>query len=345
MSYREMNRLVGIDHSSRKAGGTDGDGLDSQEMVMILEAAGARCFVADYRNPITREHELPFQKYLYGSVESGFPAIVIFGTRDAQYHAIPVFGHTFNEDTWVPRAETSYFKVGEGTKYLPSESWLSMYIAHDDNWGSNFCIPRQYLYARRFCQHWPTEARLCEEETDCVAYVIGTAPKEVQVNPIQAEVIGADYLMTILPQAPAPRGIWGERMDRYAKLNMLVFRAVLVKKGEYVGHLRRVRDWERTPILESRINDLDVALPDEYFWMIELSIPELFSANRRKVGEVLIRAEGAPTSERDLRAFVLARLPEFFVFYEGGAASEPRYRFPDSGIMDHAELFGCEDDR
>ena len=36
----------------------------------------------------------------------------------------------------------------------------------------------------------------------CVAYVIGTMPKEVLVNPIEAEVIGADYLISYLLKYP-----------------------------------------------------------------------------------------------------------------------------------------------
>ena len=143
MSYREMNQLLGIDHVKVKMG--EGSGLTTQQMQRVLEAAGAKCFPADYSNPSANPP--PFQKYIYGSIESGYPAIVIFGTTDpdGSLHAVPVFGHTLNQDTWVPSADFSYFKIGEGTKYIPSESWLSMFIAHDDNWGSNYCIPRHYL--------------------------------------------------------------------------------------------------------------------------------------------------------------------------------------------------------
>lgn len=140
MSYREMNNLIGVDHISRKVG-VDGGGLSPKEMRGILETAGVRCMVMAYTGAQS-DSKVPFQKVLYGSVESGFPAIVVFQTADdpAVCHAIPVFGHTFNEDTWVYRAESSYFRVGPDTRYIPSESWVSMYIAHDDNWGSNFCV-------------------------------------------------------------------------------------------------------------------------------------------------------------------------------------------------------------
>ncbi len=56
MSYREMNNLVEVDHIQKKGY----DGLNVEEMVQILEAAGARCFVGNYTN---KSHSsVPFQK-------------------------------------------------------------------------------------------------------------------------------------------------------------------------------------------------------------------------------------------------------------------------------------------
>ena len=143
MSYREMNHLTGIpeqgipriDHTTRKAGGPDGKGLYPEEMKNILTAIGASCFLAPYVEYLPGKEPPPFAKYLYGSVESGYPAIVGFETGTDAHHAIPIFGHTFNEDAWVQSAEWSYFKIGPRTKYIPSDSWLSAFIGHDDNWG------------------------------------------------------------------------------------------------------------------------------------------------------------------------------------------------------------------
>ena len=49
-----------------------GNGLTCLEMAGILEQAGARCFGANYGTlPPAGAVSPPFQKYLYGSVESG----------------------------------------------------------------------------------------------------------------------------------------------------------------------------------------------------------------------------------------------------------------------------------
>lgn len=339
MSYRKMNDMLGIDHVKKKTG--DGNGLYSNEMVKILEEAGATCFTGDYSSGVNNPL-VPFQKYIYGSIESGYPAIVIFKTTEgSDYHGIPIFGHTFNEDTWVPRAEFSYFKVGEGTQYMPSESWLSMYIAHDDNWGSNYCIPRQYLHANRICNQLGSSTNICPQESEGVAYVISTVPKKVKANPISAEVVGADYLFSILEQMPKVQNQWNERLLYYANENKLVLRPILVSLSEYADHLNQIKDWSGKTIKKNNISALKNNLSGEYYWLIELSVPELFSANRRKIGEVLILADKELGLERDFKSFVIARTPKHFVNYEGGGSSNPRYKFFESGIEGHVELFGA----
>jgi hypothetical protein len=345
MSYREMNNLVGIDHVQKKAN----VGLDTKEMVQILEAAGARCFVGDYTTAENvKKSPAPFHKYLYGSIESGFPAIIIFGTTISvdSYHAIPVFGHTFNEDTWAPNAEFSYFKVGGGTRYIPSESWLSMFIAHDDNLGSNFCIPKNYLNTKRLCDELEPnpDPILCPLGTEMVACVIATVPKKIKMDPISAEVIGADYLFTVLPQMPAVNNPWDDRLKHYANKDMLVLRTIITTGSDYTRHLSEVTDWHGRKIRRDMIQALEEYLQDKFYWLIELSVPELFPANRRKIAEVLIRAEKevGPKYDRDISSFVIARLPGHFVLYGSGGSLNPKYKFIPSGVSSHVELYGCE---
>lgn len=341
MSYREMNQLLGIDHVKVKMGG--GNGMTTQQMQRVLEAAGAKCFPADYSNPSANPP--PFQKYIYGSIESGYPAIVIFGTTapDGSLHAVPIFGHTLNQDTWVPNADFSYFRIGAGTIYIPSESWLSMFIAHDDNWGSNYCIPRHYLRPKPHPAPGQPAPAPEESVSQCVAHVISTMPKEVQLNPVRAEIIGADYLFTILPQLPPDNNPWAKQLAYYANAHMLVLRPYLLDPAEYTAHLEKVKDWQGRPLRETLIRALRANLTKERLWMIELSVPELFSANLRKVGEVLVRAELLPSVERDLASFVLARLPGYFALLEGGTPADPQYQFIPSGAEGHVELIGCED--
>ncbi len=248
---------------------------------------------------------------------------------------------------WVANAEWAYFRVGAKTEYIPSESWLSTYISHDDNWGSNYCIPRHYLYTKKYCEQWPKPEgpQFCKLESECVAYVIATLPKEIKVNPIEAEVIGVDYLMTILSEVQKDSSsfkdlssFWVQQLEQYAKMNMLVIRPILIDIYKYTAHLSSMLDWECKRIRRDIVRELKT-WPQQNIWMIELSVPELFSANRRKLGEVLILADiyAEAEEERDFKNFFLARIPGFFALYVGG--TQNNYSFIPSGIETHVPIF------
>lgn len=339
MSYRQMNRLLGLSRLGR----IPGEGLELSEMVRLLEAGGARCFEADYRAP-SRVPPPPFQKYVYGSIESGYPAIISFQTTtdENSYHAIPIFGHTSNSDTWVPSAERSYFQVGASTRYIPSESWVSMYIGHDDNWGSHYCIPRHYFQTQHPTDAASDKTATRTKDVESVAHVISTVPKSVRVSPIRAEVLAADYLFMLRGRvARLQKNVWAKRLNQHIADNLVVLRPVLVSTAEYCAHLRRISDWKYDQIDPEIISSLE-ALPIRRVWMVEISLPELFPANLRKLGEILVRADKKIGRER-LMAFFLARLPGYFALLRLIEKKQPRFTFIPSGAKGHVELFGYEE--
>jgi hypothetical protein len=331
MSYAEMDKILAADHSKARGG----DGLIHADMEKLLRAAGAGVQITDF----SVESPAPYQKYIYGSIESGYPAIVIFRASKS-YHAVPIFGHTFNEDTWVPSASLSYFAVGQNTRYIPSDSWLSMFVGHDDNFGSNYCIPRHFL-------------RTIHDVKDpdgpgvgIVEAVISTLPPEVKLNAIRAEVIGADFLLSLLRKFPEVNMPWSERLKKHFDDHRLVMRPILVKSGDYVRHLKLIRDWDGSSLPKGLTDAFGEMGETGYLWMIEISVPELFSANLRKIGEVLLRAESPASVERSLETFFLARLPGYFAFQSKSSSPDsPSYDFYESSMAGHVQLFGCEDER
>jgi len=335
ISYREMNDIIGVDHVNKKAT----PGLIAEDIIKILETSGANCFVGDFSNPIIPP--VPFQKYLYSSIESGCPAIVCFGVKQG-YHAIPIFGHTFNQDTWVPNADFSYFQIGAGTQYIPSESWLSMFIGHDDNFGSNFCIPRRYLATKTICGYNTQPPEFCKEDSEGVVYAIGTTPKAVKMNPIRAEAIGVEYLFMILNQVLDTSTVWCKRLQNYAKDSQLVIRPILITLEDYIFHLKNIKDWNGKLILNDVIEPINEIIESGLYWLIELSVPELFQANRRKIGEVLLRSDVESVYNRDFSEFVIARIPDRFVLFEGLEALTPKFKFIQTGMDSHVELFGTQ---
>lgn len=117
-------------------------------------------------------------------------------------------------------------------------------------------------------------------------------------------------------------------------------RPIIVGSDDYTNHLQEIKDWEDNKIKRDMILLLRKYLQGRLYWLIELSVPELFSANRRKVGEVLLRADVDPGIKRNFNNFVIARLPGNFVLYDGGGPSNPRYTFIPSGVKSHVELYG-----
>ena len=376
LSYRQMNKWVS---EYRKAEGIDetppGEGLTNLEICHILEKSGAKTFVADFEQ--AKLSPIPYQLRLYSSVESGFPTIMFFGLEQQAdedkrgYHAIPIFGHTFNEDMWVPSADMMYFPLHKVTKCLTSSAWVSMFIGHDDNYGSNGCIPQHYMEPHRICRNEEGHAILddngktftCRQQGGSVLYAIATVPSNIKADPIEAEAIAADYLLTILEEVPETFPGWHERWQNRLALHKsdtgtllvrrpekMILRTSLVTGSEYCDHIRSVRGWDSNKRITDSIKEILSSVADDPFWMTEVSIPELFSANRRKVGEVLIRADREPSLQRDAGSFLFARLPGCFAFLEpsDSAASSPAdyapsFLYVPVDIDDHVELLGCEE--
>ncbi len=338
MTYREMNSILGIDHSSRFVG--DGRGLTTDDLIRILSAAGSSCFVLNYGSPdennqnsiadySSRRTNAPYQKVIYPSIESGYPSLLVFkmtSENSNRNHIVPVFGHTFNEDAWVPSADFGYFAVGNTLSYIPSDYWLSMFIIHDDNFGSNYCLPKYYL----------------DSKSKFTVYAcITTLPKGVFLHGTGAEVAGADLTYPLVDQLPKRDLVWADRLRHYAKNKQIVIRPILVSLEDYLSHLRGISDWDGNAIggAIDDLRDIFASWLSRYVWLVEISVPELFPANKRKLGEPLLIPEGIPSLSHRER-FVMARLPGHLAFWNDSSGQSFMYK--DIQMTGHTPLYGCE---
>ncbi|MFA5063655.1 MAG: hypothetical protein WC578_06285 [Candidatus Omnitrophota bacterium] len=329
ISYREINQILkneGMPHYPT-------DPLARTQILRILDKLGIKWSKETYFSDeeLKRLGEkgptIPYQTYLYSSIESGYPALLAFSVpnRD-EGHVIPCFGHTFNEDTWVPRAETSYFNIGK-ISYLHSDSWLSTYICHDDNFGSNYCLPKQYISNHNSI------------------LVIALRPNEISYDAIFANAITLDYLYTSLAnelQVISTDNIWAKRLlaaIRGTNKGWFVLRAMQVNSRQYIQHLRSLRAWgkRKVKIPEYRINSLERNLKND-LWIVEISLPELFPANRRKLGEVVFNPN-ISTVTKDLSSFLFARILDKFYFLKKFDQDQLEVTKYDAGISSHTELF------
>jgi hypothetical protein len=243
LSYERINRLA------EKAGGRfdPAKGLDAVQIRAVLRGLVIGFRDIDYtKEEPTYRRELPYQKLLYAGIESGAGAMLGFklaGPRAEGRHIIPFFGHTTNQDAWVPNAEVAYFHVGEDTRYVPSEAWVSSFIGHDDNFGSNFCVPRLYV---------------TPEQVD---YVVALLPEKVRYCGVVAEAIAANYLYSVLPELSVPQKPWLERLIASARRQDVVLRALSLPKDQYIHHLRDASDWDYKREKASICNALEKHLP------------------------------------------------------------------------------------
>ena len=221
--------------------------------------------------------DMPYSKFLYDGAESGIGSLLGFRVHDHEEsrHIIPVFGHTFNKDSWVSGSRRFYF--GDDAKaaaYIQSDNWTSSYIGHDDNFGSDFCIPRAYV--------------LPED----VAYVAELFCKGVVFPGAEAEALAVKVLSNLEEQFDGENP-WVVRFVDALDDGNVILRSVSMPSRRYFDHLSEIRDWNRQKEDRRMIGALSQTRVPRYVWVVEISLPQLFPANERKLGEVVIDATSA----------------------------------------------------
>lgn len=220
---------------------------------------------------------------------------------EAGRHIIPVIGHTFNEDAWVPEADRNDF--AKGLSYYPSESWLSTFVAHDDNFGPYFCLPRNFLRKDNF--------RLS----------LGLKRVDSPFGAVEAETLAFGYAQILAQVFDKSGHDWLDRFSVFTRLGSLVIRVQTISRQEYMSHLDALTDWQGIVMEDGLRKELAKTLPD-LFWLGELSAPELFTATRHKFGEFLISADKPHAT--DLSLLIAARLPGYLLMrYDGKIEVKP----------------------
>lgn len=324
ISYSEINKLAGIAHDDParclgNRGGIKGNGLNPNQIEAILKQFGFQpeISVHEPQHNALLPTGVEFQRLLYGYLESGTPILLGFeltpspGAQTGSRHIIPIVGHTFNEDLWAPEAERNYF--GNDRGFFPSESWLSSYVAHDDNFGPYVCLPRHYLGNDEF--------RL----------LIGWHNPAVDLHADQAEALALDLVFFVAQQHQSTKLDWFGRMVAFARAGLLVLRAVLLSRTQYISHARSLRDRDGTSLEQSIAAKLEAHIPPSV-WMVEISAPELFPASRRKFGEVLV-ATAAPTQTPPFNLLAL-RGPGSVIFVE-----QTTLRPEPTALQGHTSLY------
>jgi len=282
VSYDEINQLAGNPLYSR-------NGLTADQIDAVLKAKGIVVRrISSKQFPAMGVSS--FSPILYGYVESGCPSLLAFSLRVGVWHIVPVFGHTFDADSWVPESRNGYFAGNGG--YFSSEGWLDSFLIHDDNFGPYQTLPRNYFEAEGGVILWglhTDKAALCFERIETVA--LGVCWNFICNNAGQ--------------QQPND---WYNRLLHCANERKLVLRSLFTNKEHYIAHIKK------NELEANYLELLQRHLPDK-LWMVELSCRELFSATRAKFGEVLLTVRNLNNEFAGEYIPLALRLPGAIHFY------------------------------
>jgi hypothetical protein len=236
-----------------------------------------------------------FRSFLYGFVESQFPALLTFGSHvgspDKEVgHVVPVVGHTLNPHSWLP-ATGSYAVGNWSDKHHSPLGWIDDLIIHDDNFGMQFSLP---AHAFKPALNPDKEDNLTPREA------MGIFPKSYNLQLLgnAAESIAASIIRTM---AEKSRGVffsgnfyserfWSEREQTLRKST--IFRPVLVKWDNYLKSIWQER---QMPADTSRFIESVRKQNITHVWLVEVTEPDLFIGNKAKVFDVVLNPHFKPT--------------------------------------------------
>lgn len=275
LSNEQLNQVMGISPKNAHSG------ADADCIYRALDHFGVPWVSQDY----FIEPNEDYWKFLHAILDSGCPGFLVFGCRDfrsqATAHVVPVIGHTLNTDTWFSQAQFAYNEVLE-LQWHDTSQWAPELIIQDDNFGMYYCLESSAMRKITLPKHDPLmRAKLC----------IGLLPTDAKVTPRKAQEFTA-LTIAWLAKNYTSRNVWVRRLfDAFRRQqadrgNRPVLRTFMVSKGKYLEHLGQACDREGRRLAKRVVAQLKRKLPD-FVWITEVTLVDLFAANKRKVGELL----------------------------------------------------------
>ena len=311
-----INNIISVDHNKLLA--NDAVKLDSISGIMnrILKATGNNSFNIDQQGYIGN-NDIVYQIFIHRLIESTCPCWLIFSTAENDSsHIVPVIGHSINPDLWKPEAELHYKILPDDRSknmFYPSTLWIDNFIIHDDNFGMYLSLPNKLLRS-------PNES----EDTSSfkILWAAGIIPEHI--NTIGSEVWQASILITrALMRVFRKRPSGNYWIDRICSENLapLIMRSAIMSKERYVEHLGFHQKQKHLCSSGHCFNDTEICeisrfLP-EYFWLSEVTLPDIYTVNKAKIIDVVYSCGGSSTieSEEMLRKCIMVRFPKIvFVF-------------------------------
>lgn len=353
VTCEDINAILGIDHKKRKLKTTVGsnqsathEGLTTMELEAVFQNFGFSTYGHDFRG----ENRKLYRDFLYGFVESGYPAILAFSTADGQNkisgHVVGLFGHTLNSDSWFPTAFVDYARQeARDVAYLSTLDWVPDFIVHDDNYGMYLCLP---AHSFRPESHPDPGIRFTPFDG------IGIYPSDAKVSMLgyRAESLGflrfiqaLRYIATdaalALPELP----YYLRHLLPHVERRTAVVRTTLIGSEDYAQHLEG-RDNKGVPLQEQEKALMrDSLKTHKWIWLVEISEPDLYVGNKSKVVDIVLDPSfdrNPPEVAEPINGgVILMRFPGFLLTPK----DQPPYAPARLSVEGHLPLFVWEKGR
>ncbi len=300
-------------------------GLGTDEIVRVVSNHGYEVHTVNF----LEKTDLEYDHFLYPALESGCPTILGIQGWDVirsqlTSHVVTILGHTTNSDRWDPQARCGYGNYPL-KPYISSACWCDHYIMSDDNFGMFSTMPSDML--RNFIV--PSKNPYLH-----ASMAITIVPKSVAMPGYIAEQAATVHARAFIERINSIQGIniWLKRLGNtiqrdYSKPGNrdIVCRTILQTAQRYRHYVE-----SQNVLLSAEQSEILSRLP-EYLWVSELTLPNLYTGNKHKLGDVVINAGATPEEHVEGNSFVLSWFPEIILL-------GPELTLQSWGINTHVPL-------
>lgn len=327
VTNRELNGYLGINHGKVPVG----EGLTIDQVHQIGKSLG----LVTRAGLFLEQPTVDYAEFIYPLVESGYPVCLAFSTTHDRGHVLAVIGHTMNSDKWDCEAHLAYRPEAFG-RYHASASWVDHFIVNDDNFGMYTCMPVSYLRNKMLPQYDMRQRAI---------YAFSFLPGSIDVIPYLAEKVAISLVSNLANSLSAQPNKWLERVRQQIRHRRkgVVARTVICSKRDYIEYLRSTDTGTdsdgRGPV--TTIPGPLANAPDD-MWLTEISLPDLYTANKRKLGDILTDAQTGTVNGQSTANFVWGWLPgmQLAPHHGGSAADLTVATWPLTG---HVKIFRHDD--
>lgn len=280
LTNNRINELLGINHVETKL---HPDGLQVSKMIDLVKELGFQPHVGEFR----MKPHINYEEFIYPIIESACPVILNIANQNIS-HVVTILGHTLNSDRWA-EAFHGYRKMGtvRTPSYISASAWTDHFIQSDDNFGmyvtlpvdqiKNILIPKYnpHLYAAIGLGIMPRTVTGFGDRAERVSQGLATAVLSV--------------LQDNLSDIPNPSR-WIPMLIKHKEEGRIVLRTLHSKREDYISQLSTSNDEVSGKLSESSKLAIERILPNE-FWVTEISLPDIFSGNKHKLGDIVTRSD------------------------------------------------------